>query len=156
MTSSNGNIFRVTGPLCGEFTGLGEVPAHRPVTRSFDVFFDLRPNKRLSKQPWGWCFETLSWSLWRHCNGLSNYIPQNTVDVITYTYPRFLLLWHQSPQLSPAAMSRVSLCPGAAVPGLIKLIPSRHFKHATLYLQIDCFLGRASRIDGYNIKPRRV
>ena len=21
MTSSNGNIFRVTGPLCGEFTG---------------------------------------------------------------------------------------------------------------------------------------
>ena len=22
MTSSNGNIFRVTGPLCGEFTGL--------------------------------------------------------------------------------------------------------------------------------------
>ena len=50
MTSSNGNIFRVTGPLCGEFTGPGEFPAQRPVTRSFDVFFDLRPNKRLSKQ----------------------------------------------------------------------------------------------------------
>ena len=49
MTSSNGNIFRVTGPLCGEFTGPGEFPAQRPVTRSFDVFFDLRPNKRLSK-----------------------------------------------------------------------------------------------------------
>ena len=28
----------------------GEFPAQRPVTRSFDVFFDLRPNKRLSKQ----------------------------------------------------------------------------------------------------------
>ena len=68
MTSSNGNIFRVTGPLCGEFTGPGEFPAQRPVTRSFDVFFDLRPNKRLSKQLWGWWFETLSWSLWRHCN----------------------------------------------------------------------------------------
>ena len=53
MTSSNGNIYRVTGPLCGEFTGPGEIPAQRPVTRSFDVFFDLRPNKRLSKQPWG-------------------------------------------------------------------------------------------------------
>ena len=51
MTSSNGNIFRVTGPLCGEFTGPGEFPAQRPVTRSFDVFFDIRPNKRLSKQP---------------------------------------------------------------------------------------------------------
>ena len=31
-TSSNGNIFRVTGPLCGEFTG------HRsPVTKASDV-----------------------------------------------------------------------------------------------------------------------
>ena len=39
MTSSNGNIFRVTGHLCGEFTGPGEFPAQRPVTRSFDVFF---------------------------------------------------------------------------------------------------------------------
>ena len=68
MTSSNGNIFRVTRPLCGEFTGPGEFPTQRPVTRSFDVFFDLRLNKRLSKQPWGWWFETLSWSLWRQCN----------------------------------------------------------------------------------------
>ena len=49
--SSNGNIFRVIGPLCGEFTGPGEFPTQRPVTRSFDVFFDLRLNKRLSKQP---------------------------------------------------------------------------------------------------------
>ena len=46
----------------------GEFPAQRPVTRSFDVFFDLRPNKRLSKQSWGWWFETSSCSLWRHCN----------------------------------------------------------------------------------------
>ena len=68
MTSSNGNIFRVTGPLCGEFTGPGEFPTQRPVTQSFDVFFDLRLNRRLSKQPWGWWFETLSWSLWRHRN----------------------------------------------------------------------------------------
>ena len=68
MTSSNGNIFRVTGPLCGEFTGPGEFPTQRPVTRSFDVFFDLGLNKRLSNQPWGWWFETPSWSLWRHCN----------------------------------------------------------------------------------------
>ena len=26
MTSSNGNIFRVTGPLCGEFTGHWWIP----------------------------------------------------------------------------------------------------------------------------------
>ena len=68
MTSSNGNIFRVTGPLCGEFTGPGEFPAQRPVTRSFGVFFDLRLNKRLSKQSWGWWFEMPPWSLWRQCN----------------------------------------------------------------------------------------
>ena len=34
----------------------GEFPTQRPVTRSFDVFFDLRLNKRLSKQSWGWWF----------------------------------------------------------------------------------------------------
>ena len=52
MTSSNGNISRVTGHL----------------TRSFGVFFDLRLNKRLSKQSWGWWFDTLSCPLWCHCN----------------------------------------------------------------------------------------
>ena len=46
----------------------GEFPAQRPVTRSFDVFFDLRLNKRLMKQSWGWWFETPSHSLWRHRN----------------------------------------------------------------------------------------
>ena len=64
--------FRVTGHLCGEFTGSrwipGEFPTQRPVTWSFDVFFDLRPSKRLSKQWWGWWFETQSCPLWRHCN----------------------------------------------------------------------------------------
>ena len=28
----------------------GKFPAQRPVTRSFDVFFDLRQDKRLRKQ----------------------------------------------------------------------------------------------------------
>ena len=55
-------------PLCGEFTFTGEFPAQRPVTRRFDVFFDLRLNKRLSKQSWGWWFETPWCSLWRHGN----------------------------------------------------------------------------------------
>ena len=66
MTSSNVNVFRVTGHLCGEFTG--DFPAQRPVRRSVDVFFDLRLNKRLSKQSWAWWFETLSRPLLRHCN----------------------------------------------------------------------------------------
>ena len=43
--------------------------SQRPVTGSFDVFFNLRLNKRLSKQWWGWWFETPSRPLWRQCNG---------------------------------------------------------------------------------------
>ena len=69
MTSSNGNIFRVTGHLRGEFTGDRWIPRKkRPVTRSFDVFFDPLLNKRLSKQSWRWWFETPSLPIWRHCN----------------------------------------------------------------------------------------
>ena len=40
----------------------------RLVTRTFDVFFDLCLNKRLSKQSRRRWFETPSRSLWRHCN----------------------------------------------------------------------------------------
>ena len=49
----------------------GEFPTQRPVTRSFDVYFDLRPNKRLSKKSWGWWFETPSRPLWRHHDELT-------------------------------------------------------------------------------------
>ena len=45
-----------------------EFPSQRPVTWSFIVFFDLRLNKRLSEQSWGWWFDTPSRSQWRHCN----------------------------------------------------------------------------------------
>ena len=54
----------------GNSPGTGEFPAQRSVTRSFDVFFDMCPNKPLSKQWWGWWFETLSRPFWRHCNAL--------------------------------------------------------------------------------------
>ena len=47
---------------------IGEFPSQRPVTRSFDVFFDLSLNQRLSKQSCGWWFETRSGSLWRQYN----------------------------------------------------------------------------------------
>ena len=46
-----------------------EFPAQRPVTQSFDDSFDLRPNKQLSKQSWGWWFLRRHRALlWRHCN----------------------------------------------------------------------------------------
>ena len=56
--------------LCaGNSPVTGEFPAQRPVTRSFNVFFVLRLNKRLSKQSRGWWCRTPSRPLWRHCNG---------------------------------------------------------------------------------------
>ena len=67
--------------LCaGNSPVTGEFPAQRPVTRSFDVFFDLRFNKRLSKQSWGWWFETPSRSLWRHCNAKEHDTPAPHAD----------------------------------------------------------------------------
>ena len=55
--------------ICAENSPVpGEFSTQRPVTRSFDVYFDLRPNKGLSKQLWGWWFETQACPLWRHRN----------------------------------------------------------------------------------------
>ena len=64
MTSSSGNLFRVTGPLCGEFTG------HRwiPLIKASGAELLCILYKRLRKQSWGWWFETSSCSVWRHCN----------------------------------------------------------------------------------------
>ena len=70
MTSSNGNIFGVTDPMCAEFTGLRWIP--RTQASDADVFFDLRLIKRQSKHSRGWWFVTLSHPLWRHCNVIYN------------------------------------------------------------------------------------
>ena len=50
MTSSNENIFRVNGLCVGNSPVTDEFSSQRPVTWGFDVFFDLRLNKRLSQQ----------------------------------------------------------------------------------------------------------
>ena len=58
----------------------GEFPVQRPVMWSFDVFFDLPLNKRLSKQSWGWWFETPSRPLWRYrneCADVCTFLLQN-------------------------------------------------------------------------------
>ena len=92
MTSSNGNIFRVTDHLCGEFTDHRWILAQRPVTRSFDVFFDLRLNKRLRKQSWGWWFEMQSRPLWRHWND--------------YPYSPELHNWHWVNHMMPSPLKQ--------------------------------------------------
>ena len=48
----------------------GEFPSQRPVTRSFDVSFDLCLIKRLSQQSWGWWYETPSRPLLRRGNDI--------------------------------------------------------------------------------------
>ena len=73
MTSSNGTISCVTGPLCGEFTGPGEFPAQWPVTRSFDVFIDLGLN-RIND----WVNNREAGDLRRHCGHYDVNIMLNT------------------------------------------------------------------------------
>ena len=71
--------------------GTGEFPTQRPVTRSFDIFFDMRLNNRLSKQSWGWWFETPWRSLWRHCYvSLSQWGGNNAWPML------FFLMWHRT------------------------------------------------------------
>ena len=93
----------------------GEFPAQRPVTRSFDVFFDLHPNKRLSKQWWGWWFETPSWSLWRHRNAILYFsFPKPAVPDFTHTN-----------ELLPASIS-IAIVGYANSMSLAKLFGKKH------------------------------
>ena len=73
MTSSHGRIFALLAFCAGNSPVTGEFSVQRPVTRSFDIFFDLRVSKRLNKQSKRRWFETPSRSLWRHCNWLCLY-----------------------------------------------------------------------------------
>ena len=73
--------FSVLLALCvGNSPVTGEFPSHRPVTRSFDVFFVLRLNNQLSKHSRGWWVEMQSRPLWRHCNVIT--IPKTCAYVI--------------------------------------------------------------------------
>ena len=65
-------FFALLGLCAGNSPVTGEFPVQRPVTLTFDVSYDLRLNKQLSKQSWDWWFETPSRPLWRHCNGNTN------------------------------------------------------------------------------------
>ena len=73
MTSSNGNIFRVTGHLCGEFTGPRWIPHTKASDAELWCFLLSTPNKRLSKQMQGWWFETHSPPLWPVMDCISNH-----------------------------------------------------------------------------------
>ena len=60
--------------LCqGNPSATGGFPSQKPVTRSFDVFFDLRRSKLLIKHSRRRWFETPSRSLWRHPNDFTQH-----------------------------------------------------------------------------------
>ena len=71
----------------------GEFPAQRPVTRSFDVFFDLVLNKRLCKWSWGWWFEVQLRPLWLHCNDFTLLVLKLHHTKITRSIPWLLMGW---------------------------------------------------------------
>ena len=68
MTSSNGNIFRVAGSLCGDFTGHRWIPRTKASDAELWCFLWSAHEKRLSKRLGCRWFETQSRSLWCHCN----------------------------------------------------------------------------------------
>ena len=77
MTSPNGKFSALLAICAWHSPFTGEFPAQRPVTRSFDVFFDLLLNKRLSKQWWSWWFEKPSRPLGLPCNDHNNHACNN-------------------------------------------------------------------------------
>ena len=89
MTSSNGNIFRVTGTLCGEFTGHRWIPLTKASDAELWYLFDMS-NNPLSKQSWGWWFGTPSHSLWRHCN----YYSLDQLSKCCYDMNQHWLIWN--------------------------------------------------------------
>ena len=71
-------------------------PAQRPVTRSFDVFFDLHLNKQLSKQSWCWWFETPWRLLWRHFNDIRGSALDNFGLMLPSTFWNTCYIFHKN------------------------------------------------------------
>ena len=83
---------------------------------SFDIFFDLRLNKRLSKQWWSWWFDVLSCSLWRHCNDQPCCIKTQKETECTNLINRNTLI-HKQLETHWCIPSNGYRCLGAGAPG---------------------------------------
>ena len=87
-------------PCAGTSSVTGEFLTQTPLTQSFDVSFDQHLNKRLSKQSWGWWFETPSRLLWRHRNEFASAgarqsadaVPISKLDIYRYKFPTKLMI----------------------------------------------------------------
>ena len=92
---------------------------HRPVTRSVDVFFELRVNKRLSKLSGSRWYEAPSRSLWRHCNAMVQYHIFLYSKIWEFPHQRFC--WPDLPYPTTSWLPDVNL----RYTRLIKWIPLR-------------------------------
>ena len=103
MTSSKGNIFRVTGHLCGEFTSHRWIPHTNASDAELWCFLYLRLNKRFSKQWWGWWFKMPWRPLWRHCNDYTSAVYIIGIDTNIEVIVVSLTTWeaHHSPRAKP-------------------------------------------------------
>ena len=110
----------------------GEFPTQRPVTWSFDVFFDLRLNKQLSKQWWVWWVETLSRPLWRHRNVLISVSPRQTTILSSDSNYLYFNLHQQgvfSDQIAQLSVDWTNPLEHWGTNDLLKVLPNqRHWK----------------------------
>ena len=103
-------IFSALLAICAENSPLiSEFPTKMPVTRSFNVFFDLHLKKRFSKQSWGWWFEMPSCPLWRHSNEHRN---SSFVRAIHQTVP---MSWRHYGKMYRRATNWISLFPPSSI-----------------------------------------
>ena len=102
--------------LCaGSSLFAGEFPAQRASNAGLWCFFYLRLNKQLSKQSWGWWFETSSCSLWHRCNPLCTFTLYLYGLALAYTVhilqsylagPGTLYNYHSTSEVTPRAPSQ--------------------------------------------------
>ena len=102
MTSSDEHIFASLAICAGIHRSPVVSPSQKPEARSFDVFFDLRLNKRLSTQSRRRWFETPSRSLWRKCNAPSG----DRKSVTHFIAACQLSTWYVAPNCESRASSR--------------------------------------------------
>ena len=72
MTSSNGQSSALLAICAGDSPATGEFPAQKPVTRSYDVYVDLRLNN-------GWLYNGEAGDLWRHRDNCDVTVMQQTL-----------------------------------------------------------------------------
>ena len=134
MTSSNGNIFRFTVPLCGEFTGHRWIPLTKASDAELWCFLWSVP----SINGWviivDWWFETLSRSLWRLCNESSH--QQRGPEHLSTTLIPLIAVTHVN-TLRPRQKDAISQTTFSNAISWMKMYGFRLIFHGSLFLIVQ-------------------